>query len=152
MTYQEFINYYCSYSISLREYYNANLPTANVEKIIVPTEKAFQILWNDYLDLFARVFYEENFHQYSFMPEDRDWFNAIIRTYAPWHNLTEQPKYLQFDFYKTGTNTIPIISTRKINLNDLEDLYNYLTSNDFIIHMQFYNQIKFYDCQAEYID
>lgn len=124
MTYTEFQDYFYSYYNSLNEYYNPKHTSETVESFIAPTEITFQILWNDYVNLFGESFIRSTFPQFDFDKTAVEYFNFILRNYTIDY---QEDDVKEFKIVCCSVSTERTLWERPLNTNDLGSLYNYFT-------------------------
>ena len=136
MTYQDFQNYFYSYVTSFREYYNIKIPDTTIGPFIGPTEAAFQILWDDYVNLFGECFIRTTFPQFEFDSYAVEYFNFIVRNYA----IDYKDTYVKDFIIKCNSaSTKETLYSVPLNTQDLGSLYNYLSKRLLIDSAFFHN-------------
>lgn len=144
MTYKEFQDYFYSYITSLREYYNVKWPQETVESFIAPTEAAFQILWEDYVNLFGECFIRTTFPRFEFDQETVEYFNFILRSYS----IEYKQNCKEFKIVCYSKSTHESLWQIFLNTQDLGSLYNYFI-NRLLIDSEFYVNENMYSVGIE---
>ena len=147
MTYTEFQDYFYSYYNSLNEYYNPKHTQKTVESFIAPTEVTFQILWDDYVNLFGESFIRSTFPQFEFDKTAVEYFNFILRNYAIDY---QENDVKEFKIVCCSVSTGKTLWERPLNTNDLGSLYNYFT-NMLLVDNVFYQNDHIYTVKIDAI-